>query len=126
MTFSATAHFGSIGNAHNIVINEATGFAYAVGSNNCSGGLYMVDINTPTQPTFAGCFSADGYTHDAQCIIYRRTRCDQHSGQRDLLCLERGHVLTIVDVTSKGSPSQLSRVDYTQSGAIATMPIKVG
>ena len=74
VTFSETAHYGAIGNAHNIVINEATGFAYAVGSNACSGGLYMVDVNTPTTPTFAGCFSADGYTHDAQCVNLHRPR----------------------------------------------------
>jgi hypothetical protein len=30
--------------AHNIVINEDSGFAYIVGSNLCAGGLYMVDI----------------------------------------------------------------------------------
>ena len=31
-------------NAHNLVINEDTGLAVVVGSNRCSGGLYMVDV----------------------------------------------------------------------------------
>ncbi len=114
VTFSATAHFNGIGNAHNIVINEATGFAYAVGSNACSGGLYMVDINTPTQPTFAGCFSADGYTHDAQCVIYTGPDA-QHTG-KEICFASNEDTLTIVDVTNKGAPVQLSRVDYTQPG----------
>jgi hypothetical protein len=30
----------------------------------------MVDISTPLNPVYAGCFSSDGYTHDAECIIY--------------------------------------------------------
>ena len=30
----------------------------------------MIDMHNPLVPTFAGCFSADGYTHDAQCINY--------------------------------------------------------
>ena len=32
-TFEADAHYDGIASAHNIVINEQTGFAYAVGSN---------------------------------------------------------------------------------------------
>lgn len=115
LTFSATAHFDAIGKAHNIVINEATGFAFAVGSNECSGGLYMVDVNTPTNPTFAGCFSADGYTHDAQCVVYNGPDT-QHSG--DEICFASNEdTLTIVDVTNKSNPVQLSRSGYTQPGA---------
>ena len=114
VTFSATAHFSGIGNAHNIVINEATGFAYAGGSNACSGGLYMVDINVPTAPTFAGCFSADGYTHDAQCVTYAGPD-SQYIGQ-EICFASNEDTLTIVDVTNKSNPIQLSRVDYTQPG----------
>ena len=114
VTFSATAHYDAIGNSHNIAINEATGFAYAVGSNACSGGLYMVDVNTPTTPTFAGCFSADGYTHDAQCVIYSGPD-SQHTG-KEICFASNEDTLTIVDVTNKSTPVQLSRVDYTQPG----------
>ncbi len=114
VTFSATAHYDEIGNSHNIVINEDTGFAYAVGSNACSGGLYMVDVNTPTTPTFAGCFSADGYTHDAQCVIYSGPDT-QHTG-KEICFASNEDTLTIVDVSNKSNPIQLSRVDYTQPG----------
>ena len=42
VTFEETAHYSGISSAHNIVINEATGFAYAVGSSaggeTCGGG----------------------------------------------------------------------------------------
>ncbi len=56
-------HYSEFGSAHNIFVNEDTGFAYAVGSNTCSGGLHIVDVNDPLNPTFAGCFSDDGYVH---------------------------------------------------------------
>ncbi|MEM1269970.1 MAG: choice-of-anchor B family protein, partial [Bacteroidota bacterium] len=80
-TFTETAIYRGINSAHNIVINEETGFAYAVGSSGggetCGGGLHMIDINEPTNPTFAGCFadastgrSGTGYSHDAQCVVY--------------------------------------------------------
>ncbi|MCF6300394.1 MAG: hypothetical protein L3J52_04660 [Proteobacteria bacterium] len=53
-----------------IAINESSGFAYAVGTDTCGAGLHMVDISNPTSPSDAGCFSADGSTHDAQCVQY--------------------------------------------------------
>lgn len=52
---------------HNLFINEDTGFAYLVGSNQCNQGLYIVDVSKPSNPIYAGCFGDDGYTHDVQC-----------------------------------------------------------
>ncbi|MDX1530630.1 MAG: choice-of-anchor B family protein, partial [Rhodothermales bacterium] len=40
-TFTADVVYTGIGSAHNIVLNEETGFAYAVGANDCAGGLHM-------------------------------------------------------------------------------------
>lgn len=36
--FEETAYYSGIENAHNIAINEDTGYAYIVGSNTCRGG----------------------------------------------------------------------------------------
>ena len=36
-----------------------------------SGGLHIIDVIEPLNPKFVGCFSEDGYTHDAQCVIYQ-------------------------------------------------------
>jgi choice-of-anchor B domain-containing protein len=114
LTFVADAHYNQFSRAHNIAINEESGFAYAVGTNTCSGGLHMININTPTSPTFAGCFSADGYTHDTQCVIYDGPDVD-HQGQE--ICFNsNANTLTIVDVTDKSDPTQLSRTGYTGSG----------
>jgi len=114
VTFSETAHYDEFGSAHNVVVNEDTGFAYAVGSSTCNGGLHMVDISTPTSPSSAGCYSGDGYTHDAQCVIYAGPDF-QHVG-REICFASNEDTLTIVDVTDKSNPVQLSRSGYAGSG----------
>jgi choice-of-anchor B domain-containing protein len=116
VTFSETAHYNKNASAHNIIINEDSGYAYIVGAsgkNSCSGGLHMVDISNPTSPSFAGCFSSDGYTHDAQCVIYNGPDTD-HQGKE--ICFNANEdTITIVDVTNKNSPVQLSRTGYSGS-----------
>jgi len=119
VTFSETTHFAGVGNSHNIVINEDTGFAYIVGStfggqNLCGGGLYMVDIQDPVNPTFAGCYGGDGYTHDAQCVIYNGPDTT-HIG-KEICFAANEDTVTIVDVTDKSAPVQLSRTGYPQEG----------
>ncbi len=114
VTFSNTAHYSGFSTAHNIVINEDTGFAYAVGSNTCSGGLHMIDVTTPASPTGVGCFSSDGYTHDAQCVIYNGPDTEHHGKE---ICFNSNEdTVTIVDVTDKSNPVQLSRTPYIDSG----------
>lgn len=114
VTFSETAHYADFGSAHNIVINEDSGFAYAVGSDSCSGGLHMIDISNPTGPSNAGCFSSDGYTHDAQCVIYNGPDL-AHLGKE--ICFNSNEdTVTIVDVSNKANPVQLSRTPYSGSG----------
>jgi len=118
VVFTNTAHFSGFGYAHNIVINEATGYAYATGTlkpsqpatGTCEGGLHMVDISSPANPVDAGCFSADGYTHDAQCVIYDGPDTE-HFGKE--ICFNSNEdTLTIVDVSDKNNPIQLSRQGY--------------
>ena len=112
--FIPTARFKGFGNAHNIAINEDTGFAYVVGSNACSGGLYMLDISTPTKPKFAGCFSVDGYTHDVQCVVYNGPDTDYKGHE---ICVAYNEdTVTIVDVSNKSDPVQISRTSYAGVG----------
>jgi choice-of-anchor B domain-containing protein len=116
-TFSVDAHYDAFGRAHNIVIDVDSGFAIAVGSNQgsqtCGAGLHLVDINSPLAPSFAGCFSADGYTHDAQCITYDGPDND-YTG-REICLASNEDTVTIVDVSNKASPVQLSRTPYVGS-----------
>ncbi|WP_163833797.1 choice-of-anchor B family protein [Spartinivicinus ruber] len=109
-TLNETAHLGGFGNAHNIAINEDTGYAYIVGSNQCSGGLYMVNISNPVKPRYAGCFSSDGYTHDTQCVIYKGQ--DARYYGREVCVGYNEDTITIVDVTNKSNPVQVSRTPY--------------
>lgn len=112
-TLAETAHYGGFGSAHNLVLNEESGFAYAVGASNCAGGLSMVNIQDPTNPTDAGCYSGDGYTHDAQCVIYRGPDWDHTD--KEICFASNGDTLTIVDVSTKAAPVQLSRMGYSGS-----------
>ncbi len=110
--FTALSTFDGIGvgGAHNIVINECSGYAYAVGANDCGSGLLAVDISNPAALTFAGCFSLDGYTHDAQCIDYIGPDSDYIGAE---ICLNSNtNTLTIVDVTDKTDMTQISRTGY--------------
>jgi len=108
--FSESAHYSSFGNAHNIFINEDTGFAYVVGSNTCSGGLHMVDISDGLNPVQVGCYSGDGYTHDVQCVIYIGP--DSINNGKEICFCSNEDTITVVDVTVKSSPKLLSRKSY--------------
>jgi hypothetical protein len=44
----------------------------------------MIDVSDPLNPAFAGCFSADGYTHDVQCVLYQGPDAD-HTGDPSAL-----------------------------------------
>jgi len=127
VTFEETAVYGigGSGNTHNLNINEDTGFAYLVGTSTCNSGLHMVDISSPAEPEYAGCFTDHGYIHDAQCVIYRgpdkayrgREICFNANAEFVGPTIEDiENTLSIVDVTDKDNPVALSRVFYGQDG----------
>ena len=100
-------------NSHNIAINEESGFLYAIGTSTCGGGgPHMIDISEPKSPAFAGCVSEDSYTHDAQCVNYRKDDPDKRFAGREICLNSNEDTLTIVDVTDKENPEQLARVPY--------------
>lgn len=113
VTFSETVHYNAFGNAHNIALNDDSGVAYAVGTNTCSGGLHIIDLKRPAEPFEIGCFSADGYTHDVQCVTYAGPDTD-HTGKE--ICLASNEdTLTIVDLSDLQNPVELSRTGYAGS-----------
>jgi choice-of-anchor B domain-containing protein len=125
VTFEETVHYGGIASAHNIVINEESGFAYAVGSNGggetCGGAYHMIDIRNPASPTFAGCYgdpntgnAGTGYSHDAMCILYNGPDTE-HAGKE--ICFgSNENALSIADVTDKENPAAISSADYPNVG----------
>jgi len=110
--FAQLTHYEGFSTSHNIVINEDTGYAYGVGVNNdnCGRGLHFVDIITPANPVPAGCFADDGYTHDAQCVVYHGSDLDYQGLE---ICFAYNEdTLTIIDVSDKNDPIQISRTPY--------------
>lgn len=117
VTFTEDLHYTEFGNAHNIAINEKSGFAYIAGSNQVGGGLYILDINEPLNPVYAG-FHADstvgydstGYVHDTQCVMYEGPDSG-YSGRE--ICFNSGeNALVIADVTDKQSAITIGKKDY--------------
>ncbi|GMQ80644.1 MAG: choice-of-anchor B family protein [Rhodothermia bacterium] len=120
VTFTETAIYKGVFSSHNIIINEDTGYAFAVGSDSggetCGGALHMINIQDPVNPIFAGCFAdtrtgrGSGSTHDAQCVTYRGPDTD-YTG-REICLSSNGNALSIADVTEKDNPVAISLGEY--------------
>jgi choice-of-anchor B domain-containing protein len=106
--------------AHNVVADEESKFLYIVGANSggqtCGGGLHMVDASDAPRLTFAGCYhdpsspGARGYTHDAQCLVYRGP--DERYRGRQICVGSNESEINIADVTDKSNPVTLGRMSY--------------
>lgn len=119
-SLTVTAHYSDrgLGQAHNVFVNEDTGYAYVVGAtmdDKCSrGGLHIVDVRNPTSPVFAGCYAADGYTHDVQCVVYDGPD-DRYDG-REICFASNENRVVILDVTDKSDVTRLSSLSYPNRG----------
>lgn len=115
VTFQETAIYTGLQTAHNIVINEDTGFAYAVGSNTCGGSLHMLDLTNPADPVFVNCHidpaAGRGYTHDAQCVVYNGP--DVAYQGREICFNSNEEAVLIADVTDKTNPQTVAIGRYT-------------
>ena len=112
--FTETAHYDGYGHSHTTAADPDTNFVYGTGSDTCAGGLHMVDVSNPLVPTFAGCVSQDGYVHETQCVIYHGP--DTNFVDHEVCFNANEDTLTIVDVTDKSAPVQLSRTGYAGYG----------
>lgn len=118
INFTDDGVYDGLGNAHNIIINEQTGFAYVVGStvaDTCAtAGLHMLNLANPKQPAFVGCYedtapprrqAGSAYIHDAQCVIYNGPDTE-HSGKE--VCFNAAErSIAIADVSDKENPLTL-------------------
>jgi len=113
-TFTNTAFYDGFGNAHNIVINEDTGYAYAVGTGTFNGGPHFVNIQDPLNPVAEGGYSLGDYSHDAQVVTYNGPDTDYQG--REILIGSNTDEVVIVDITDKSNPVEISSTEYTDVG----------
>lgn len=115
--FTANARLEEVGRAHNIVINEDTGYAYAVGGNRnnaFNGGPLFINIQNPNNPVMEGGFGDGNYSHDAQVITYNGPDTD-YTG-REILIGSNEDEIVIADVTDKSNPTTISTISYQNVG----------
>ena len=112
--FEADAIYTGVGSAHNVAINEETGYAYIVGADQANGGLHIVDIQNPLNPVAVGDFAEDGYTHDVSVFTYAGPDTDYQGREIAFAC--NTDSLTIVDVTDKSNTQQIYRAEYAEFG----------
>jgi choice-of-anchor B domain-containing protein len=115
--FTADKNFTEFGSAHNIIINETSGYAYIVGASRNStygGGPIFINIQNPINPVIEGGFSAGGYSHDAQVISYNGPDTD-YTGKEILIGSNENEVV-LADVTDKTNPTIISKISYSNVG----------
>ena len=122
ITFTEDNHMtwgsgSSRGRAHNIIINEDSGYLYVLGASTGGGSPLMVNIQDPLgslsytvlDAVVSGTY---GYCHDAQVVMYDGPDPDYQG--REILVGAFGNSLKIeiFDVTSKTAPVHISNVTY--------------
>lgn len=112
--FTSDRDYTGFGNAHNIVINEDSGFAYVVGSNTFDGGPHFVDINTPFKPVAAGGYALNSYSHDTQVVNYKGPDTDYTD--KEILIGSNETEIVILDVTDKENPIKIATISYPNIG----------
>lgn len=115
--FEADARYTGFGNAHNIVINEASGYAYAVGTarnDAFNGGAHFLNIQDPKNPLAENGYSERGYAHDAQVVTYNGPDTE-HQGKEIFIGANENEVV-IADVTDKNNPTAISTINYSNIG----------
>ncbi len=116
-TFTADTHFTEFGSAHNMVINEESGYAYPVGTSKTGtykGGPLFINIQDPKNPKSEGGWGTDNYSHDAQVVIYNGPDSD-YTG-KEILIGSNENEIVIVDVTDKANPKNISKISYSNVG----------
>jgi len=106
--------YSGFGNAHNVVINEDTGYAYPVGTardDEFNGGVHFVNLQDPKNPVSAGGYGVNGYSHDAQVITYNGPDTD-YAGAEIFVGANENQV-AIVNITDKDNPVGIAAFGYS-------------
>jgi choice-of-anchor B domain-containing protein len=110
VTFEANRVVNSFGSAHNIVLNEESGFAYTVLNNNCPLARSF-DLSDPTNPVDVGCWGSGGRTHDAHCVNYKGPD-PAYAGREICVNANEGAGIFVFDVTDKSNVTLVGSLRY--------------
>ncbi len=117
--FTPDARLTDFGNAHNIWINQESGYAYVFGSKLYQGGPVFIDISNPKNPKLQGGYADDSYTHDAQIVIYDGPDT-KYKGREVLFGSNsdggENNQIIIIDITDKSNPIRINSITYTNGG----------
>lgn len=119
VTINSYIGYTGFGSAHNVVINEDSGYAYIVGTARGAtykGGPVFLDINDPENPVAAGGYGGSGYSHDAQALNYNGPDPD-HAGEEIVLGANEDHI-AIINVTDKANPVLIASINYPNLGYV--------
>lgn len=111
--FAADARYTGFGNCHTVSANPASGFVYCDGTNLVNGGPQILNMQNPIVPVLVGSHDTDGYTHDAQIVIYDGPDPD-YQGKEIFMGANNGKV-AIVNVTNKSNPVRISNFTYVNN-----------
>ena len=114
-SFTPDLHYSGFGSAHNIFVNENSGYAYVVGTDRngpYQGNTIIIDIENPLNPIEASVLN--GYSHDVQVVIYNGPDIE-HFGKEIYLGSNENEIV-IFDVTNKANLIELSRISYSNVG----------
>ncbi|KAK3985435.1 hypothetical protein QBC44DRAFT_299254 [Cladorrhinum sp. PSN332] len=103
-----------IGRSHNVLTNEERNYGVATGfqprNSTLKAGLLFFDLTDPSNPKTLGGTGADGYVHDAQCLVYRGP--DRKYLGKDICYGYDEDALTIFDVSDKQNIKIISTTSY--------------
>ncbi|KAI1359730.1 hypothetical protein F5Y08DRAFT_69644 [Xylaria arbuscula] len=109
-------HFAGLptGRSHTVQVNEEKNYAVASGAqprtDKCASGLIFIDLTDMENLSSPGCAAADGYVHDAQCVVYHGP--DERYEGTDICYGYNEDTLTIYNVTDKAKATIISRTSY--------------
>ena len=115
-TFTADARYTGFGQCHSVSSNPATGFTYCDGATQlplgitANGGPQILNMQNPIAPVLVGSHQSDGYTHDAQIVLYDGPDPD-YQGQ-EIFMGANANKVAIVNVTNKANPITISNFTY--------------
>lgn len=98
--------------AHNVAVNEDSGFLYIVGGNIGGGGIVAADLTDPANPNIVGQWT-DLVVHDVQVVTYTS---GPFAGREIAFTFAGFDGLRIVDVTDKGNMFERSSLIYLNLG----------